>query len=198
MPVIKPAHITNIIGSPIENATKYWPMIVEELKRTKSNKLAFQLAILATVGVESGLFKPVNEQGSDEYFRSRYDIEGSKPKLARALGNTEPGDGIKFHGRGIIQITGRGNYAGYGEDLGLDLVNHPELANEDEPSVRILVRYCLDHGINVWADRAYRTDDDKRGFPEEMCLRKIRKLVNGGYTHYPKFKKFWMKFKAIA
>ncbi|MEJ1168139.1 XVIPCD domain-containing protein [Variovorax sp. CCNWLW235] len=59
----------------------------------------------------------------------------------RDLGNTEPGDGWKFHGRGFVQLTGRYNYERYGKALGLDLVNHPDLASEPANSARIAVQY---------------------------------------------------------
>lgn len=186
---ITPEHITNIIGSPIANTKLYWPLIVEELKAQEANKLSFQVALLATIGVEAGLFKPIREFGGPIYW-SRY--EGRKD-----LGNTKPGDGVKFHGRGFVQITGRHNYTAYGRKLGIDLVNNPDLALDPVNSARILVAFALDHGLDVWADRAFRTDDDAT-YPEEMCTRKIRRLVNGGYTHYDKFKKFWDKFKAVA
>lgn len=194
---ITAADITNIIGSPIANTTKYWPLILAELDRVKRNKLSFQVALLATIGVESGSFKPINEMGGPAYFTKNYDITGSKPKLARSLGNVNPGDGAKYHGRGFVQLTGRHNYEAYGKALGIDLVNKPELANGDKESVAILVKYCVDHGIDVWAERAFRTDDDAI-YPEEMCTRKIRQLVNGGYNHYDKFKGFYDKFKAKA
>ncbi len=194
---ITAADITNIIGSPIANTTKYWPLILAELDRVKRNKLSFQVALLATIGVESGSFKPINEMGSVDYFTKNYDITGKKPKLARSLGNVNPGDGAKYHGRGFVQLTGRHNYTAYGKALGIDLVNKPELANGDKESVAILVKYCVDHGIDVWAERAFRTDDDAI-YPEEMCTRKIRQLVNGGYNHYDKFKGFYDKFKAKA
>lgn len=189
--------ITNTIGSPVANTRKYWPLIVAELARTGHNKASFQVAILATIGVESGSFKPINEMGSNKYFFDMYDIESKKPgrkKVAMMLGNTQPGDGIKYHGRGFVQLTGRHNYTAYGKALGIDLVNNPNLANGDKESVAILCKYMIDHGVDVWADRAFRTDDDAM-YPEEMCTIKIRRLVNGGTTHYGKFKTFWDKFK---
>lgn len=59
----------------------------------------------------------------------------------RNLGNTEPGDGWRFHGRGYVQLTGRDSYETVGEGLGLDLMNHPELASERENAARIAVHY---------------------------------------------------------
>jgi putative chitinase len=57
------------------------------------------------------------------------------------LGNTEPGDGWKYHGRGFVQLTGRANYEQIGKEMGLDLVNHPELAENREIAANIAVHY---------------------------------------------------------
>ncbi len=57
------------------------------------------------------------------------------------LGNTEPGDGDKYHGRGYVQLTGRDNYESVGREMGLDLVNHPELAAERETAAKIALHY---------------------------------------------------------
>ncbi|OOG47799.1 hypothetical protein B0E50_10110 [Rhodanobacter sp. C01] len=57
------------------------------------------------------------------------------------LGNTEPGDGWKYHGRGYVQLTGRANYEQIGTEMGLDLVNHPELAENREIAAKIAVHY---------------------------------------------------------
>jgi predicted chitinase len=59
----------------------------------------------------------------------------------RNLGNTQPGDGWKYHGRGYVQLTGRTNYATTGQALGLDLINHPELAADREIASRIAIHY---------------------------------------------------------
>jgi putative chitinase len=59
----------------------------------------------------------------------------------RNLGNTEPGDGWKYHGRGFVQLTGRANYEQTGKEMGLDLVNHPELAENREIAAKIAMHY---------------------------------------------------------
>ncbi|MDO9032416.1 MAG: glycoside hydrolase family 19 protein [Hydrogenophaga sp.] len=60
---------------------------------------------------------------------------------AEALGNTEPGDGYTYRGRGYIQLTGRGNYAAYAKATGLDLLNQPELAANEANAERLAVSY---------------------------------------------------------
>ncbi len=59
------------------------------------------------------------------------------------LGNTEPGDGWRYHGRGFLQFTGRANYQEFGERFGLDLINNPDLAADPEVSARLAVAYWL-------------------------------------------------------
>ena len=61
------------------------------------------------------------------------------------LGNTEPGDGFKYRGRGLNQLTGRGNYARYGKLLkNVDLIADPDLANDPATAARISVAYMKD------------------------------------------------------
>ena len=57
------------------------------------------------------------------------------------LGNTEPGDGYTFRGRGYIQLTGRGNYTAYANATGLDLIQHPELAAEPDNAETVAIQY---------------------------------------------------------
>jgi len=67
--------------------------------------------------------QPIKEYGSDRYFFRMYDIKGDRPHVARRLGNLAKGDGVKFHGRGFVQITGRANYADWQNRLGKDLTS---------------------------------------------------------------------------
>lgn len=82
------------------------------------------------------------------------------------LGNTEPGDGKRYKGRGLLQLTGRANYRRMSTALGLPLEDEPMLAAEPVTSLRIACEYWKDRRINTAAD-----DDD---------LIKVTRLVNGG------------------
>ena len=68
------------------------------------------------------------------------------------LGNVNPGDGRRYKGRGIFQITGRANYRKLGQELGYDLENNPELAATPEVAVQTALRYWTDHGLSPYAD----------------------------------------------
>lgn len=72
--------------------------------------------------------KPIKELGGEAYYTRMYDIEGNRPEVAAALGNTQPGDGAKFCGRGYPQLTGRKNYARASRIVGVDLIAEPDLA----------------------------------------------------------------------
>lgn len=68
------------------------------------------------------------------------------------LGNNQPGDGKRYKGRGLIQLTGRANYNEYGRELGLDLINEPELAEDPEVAVLIACAYWKRLGLNQLAN----------------------------------------------
>lgn len=91
---------------------------------------------------ESGGFQFKREIASGRAMEGRLD-----------LGNTQPGDGPRFKGRGWIQITGRSNYRKFGRILGLNLIDNPELAETDENAARIACAYWTDRGLNSFADR---------------------------------------------
>lgn len=96
-------------------------------------------AFLAQVAHESHDFQSMKEYGGSLDFR-KYDIRYN-PKKAKILGNTKPGDGAKYKGRGYIQITGKYNYAKAGKELGIDLVNNPGLAEKPAIAAKIAIWY---------------------------------------------------------
>ena len=72
--------------------------------------------------------QPIKEIGGTAYFTRMYDINGQRPAKARELGNLAPGDGVKYAGRGYVQLTGRTNYARYGLAERPDDAMKPEVA----------------------------------------------------------------------
>ncbi|WP_122846326.1 glycoside hydrolase family 19 protein [Pseudomonas viridiflava] len=107
-------------------------------------------AFIAQIGHESGQLRYVRELGDSEYL-SKYDTG----KLAERLGNTPEadGDGQFYRGRGLIQITGRANYAECGEALALDLIHHPELLEQPEHATMSAAWYWGSRGLNSLADK---------------------------------------------
>lgn len=80
-------------------------------------------AFMAQCAHESDNFKAMEEYGSPERFAKKYDIQYN-PTKAKQLGNDKPGDGIKYRGRGYIQLTGKYNYEKAGEWIS-KFLNHP-------------------------------------------------------------------------
>lgn len=111
-----------------------------------------------------------------EEFASGAAYEGRKD-----LGNIHAGDGRRFKGRGLIQLTGRANYRKIGEILELPLEDNPELAAEPVTSLKIACEYWKDRNINMSADR-----DD---------LIKVTRLVNGGLNGLEDRRKYLQKAK---
>ena len=102
---------------------------------------------------------------------------------AQRLGNTEPGDGKRFKGRGPIQITGRSNYAKYGGLLGRDLVAEPALAAAPELAFATAGLFWQSNGLNELAD----TDD----------FVKITRRINGGTNGLADRQMYYARARAV-
>lgn len=117
------------------------------------------IGALATVRTEVGrTFCPIIENV----------LSGIKYEFRKDLGNVNLGDGVKYRGRGYIQLTGRNNYHDYGLKLQVDLLNCPELALDPLISARILAQYFKDKTVNTSCDA--------------QNWHQARELINGGYN----------------
>ena len=97
---------------------------------------------LAQVGHESGSFKYMEEIASGAAYEGRAN-----------LGNTVKGDGVRFKGRGPIQITGRANYRYFGRQIGIDLERRPEIAAYPSIGLHLACAYWGNRRLNALADK---------------------------------------------
>ncbi len=167
--------ICAILGArgPIENVTTNWPLVEAALAKHEILTEACAVAAIATIAVETGCFAPIKERGGPAYFTKLYE---ENTREAERLGNSQPGDGARFRGRGFVQITGRSNYTNYGHAIGVDLVSNPDLALDPKVAAEILAVYFHDHSIhNAAAAGNWEL---------------VRRRVNGGLNGWADFKKY--------
>jgi len=122
---------------------------------------------IATINTEVPKFWPIGE------YKSRYNTDPGgraygKYDFRTDIGNNAEGDGARYKGRGIIQLTGKYNYEKYGPRIGVDLIADPEMANSPFYAVKIMIEFLFDK-----KDRTYEAI-------AEGNLAQARKLVNGG------------------
>ena len=106
---------------------------------TDRRKLAYCMATFKWETAHT--MRPIDEHGSDAYFNKRYNPQTNVGKM---LGNTKPGDGALFHGRGYVQLTGRSNYAKAKKLTGVDLLSEPDRAKEPELAYQIAIQGMTD------------------------------------------------------
>ncbi len=111
------------------------------LTRFSINTSLRQAHFLAQVCEESWGLSDLKEEASGKEYEGRKD-----------LGNTRPGDGMRYKGRGLVQLTGRANYTKTGRELNLNLVDDPGLAETAPVAVNTACLYWSDHHLNKFAD----------------------------------------------
>ena len=124
--------------------------ILDEWEKRQLTDVRHLAYMLATVYHEvARSMQPIREWGDERYFFRMYDIDGERPGVARHLGNIRPGDGVRYCGRGFVQLTGRRNYERMTElvalpRFGLDLVANPDAAMRLDVATAVLFEGMLD------------------------------------------------------
>ncbi|WP_421547351.1 glycoside hydrolase family 19 protein [Pseudomonas sp. QD4] len=161
------------------------PALNAAMARFKINSPVRMAAFIAQVGHESGQLTRMVENLNYSADRlqviwpNRFDAAlaaqvARKPEqianiaYGGRMGNALPGDGWKYRGRGLIQLTGANNYRAAGAALGLDLVNHPELVEQPETAALVAGWFWQSNGLNELADSGQ--------------FAKITRTINGGLT----------------
>jgi putative chitinase len=124
-----------------QKAEQYLPHLNKAMVEGGINTPKRQAAFLAQIAHESGEFRYMEELASGRAYEGRRD-----------LGNTQPGDGPRFKGRGPIQLTGRANYRAAGKALGIDLENNPTRAKDPDVAFRVATWYWNSRNLNKLAD----------------------------------------------
>lgn len=170
-------------GAILSCAQKFLPYINDTCTTYQINTPARQLCFLAQVGHESGGLYYTEELASGAAYEGR-----------ASLGNTHPGDGVKFKGRGLIQITGRTNYQALSTVWKVDLLDNPTMLGGKNAEVcnDVQLKYAsLSAGwfwnankLNLLADKI----DLKSPIDEGTNLdtfKLITRRINGGYNGLP-------------
>ena len=159
-----PSELARCTGARIDRAQTFAPLLMAAMDEYEINTDERRAAFLAQIGHESGglhwLVELWGPTASQRRYEGRYD-----------LGNIAPGDGYKFRGRGLIQVTGRANYTAASKALGVDLVAAPERLGEPELACRSAAWFWKSHGLNELADAGE--------------FEKITRRINGGLNGYP-------------
>lgn len=150
----------------------YFPLLDKTCNKFEINTPLRLCHFLAQLGHESGQLRYVQEIASGEAYEGRLD-----------LGNTLPGDGVRYKGRGLIQITGAHNYALAGLSLDLPLLENPELLEVPEYAAMSAGWFWYNKNLNSLADL-----DNLYG---------ITKKINGGFNGLEDRQKLLTRAKGI-
>ncbi len=149
-------------------AEAYLPHINNAMQEAGINTPRRQAAFLAQLAHESGQLRYMEEIASGAAYEGRRD-----------LGNTQPGDGTRFKGRGPIQLTGRSNYRAAGRALGIDLENNPRRAADPDVGFRTAAWYWNSRNLNQYADSGN--------------FRELTRRINGGYNGLADRQKYYQR-----
>ncbi|HEX6708378.1 MAG TPA: glycoside hydrolase family 19 protein [Albitalea sp.] len=165
---------------PAQKLQLYLPHLNAAMRAHGVDSALRTAAFVAQLAHESGEFRFMEEIWGPIAAQLRYEPPSD---LAQRLGNTDPGDGQRFKGRGPIQITGRFNYRKYGDLLGIDLVAEPERAAQPEVAFATAGLFWQRNGLNELADT------------EQFVA--ITKRINGGTNGLDDRQQFYERAKSV-
>lgn len=137
--------VAAIMDCGLSTAEHWLPFLVDAMRRYQINTAARMAAFLAQIGHESGGLRYVQELWGPTDAQRHYEGRAD-------LGNTTPGDGSRYRGRGLIQITGRYNYSRVSSALGEDFVSHPDLLAAESYAAISAGWYWHELNLNSYAD----------------------------------------------
>lgn len=140
-----PKQLAAAVMCPLSRAAQWIPHLEAAMAAYGINTSARQSAFLAQIGHESGHLIYIREIWGPTQAQAGYEGRAD-------LGNTQPGDGYRYRGRGLIQITGRANYRRAGDALSLPLEEHPELLELAANAAMSAAWYWQIRGLNELAD----------------------------------------------
>lgn len=156
-PAVTPDELARIVpGVQPEKIEQYIAPLNDAMVRNGIDTPVRQAAFIAQLAVESDSFRTFEEYASGRAYEGRRD-----------LGNTQPGDGVRYKGRGAIQITGRHNYEKLSQATGVDFVANPELLSAPENAFTTAAWYWTSRNLNQVADTA--------------GIVRVSEIVNGGH-----------------
>lgn len=171
---VTPAQVAASTGATLARATTWFDPLDLAMAEFDIGTPVRQAAFLAQIGHESGGLRYARELWGPTAAQSRYEHRAD-------LGNTQPGDGFRFRGRGLLQITGRTNYTTAGAALHLDLAGHPEILEEPDMAALVSAWWWNTHGLNELADQG--------------AFDRITLKINGGQNGATERRALWAKAK---
>lgn len=144
-----PQVLAKAYGIPLERVASWADPLTAVMALYAINSPLRQAAFLAQCGHESGRFQWLREIWGPTAVQRTYEPPSA---MAKELGNTEPGDGFRYRGGGLIDVTGRYNFRVMGQKISLDLEGNPDQISQPSPAALSAAQFWLDHGLNAFAD----------------------------------------------
>ncbi len=156
--------------------------------------------VLTSAAHESSYGRNMRELGGFDYFEHHYGPDGKAPARAKSMGNTQPGDGFKYRGRGFVQVTWEQNYATWQQKLEgyevdgkkIDLISNPDLIAQDRDLAAKILAEGLRDGVfaGIWTAPGRkrpmtRLNELNEGHADQLSFAAARNLVNGGSLAEP-------------